>query len=48
MRKVSGQVSTAERLVDHGVEVVPIDYSESQNNGGGIHCPTAPLIRDRH
>jgi N-dimethylarginine dimethylaminohydrolase len=39
---------TAERLVDHGVEVVPIDFSECQKNGGGIHCSTAPLIRDRH
>src|SRR5262249_6543673 len=33
---------TAERLVDHGVEVVPIDYSECQKNGGGIHCSTPP------
>ena len=39
---------TAERLVDHGVEVVPIEFSECQKNGGGIHCSTAPLIRDRH
>lgn len=39
---------TAERLVRHGVEVVAIDYSECQKNGGGIHCSTAPLIRDRH
>ena len=38
---------TAERLIDHGVEVVPIDYSECQKNGGGIHCSTAPLVRDR-
>ena len=38
---------TAERLVDHGVEVVPLDYSESQQNGGGIHCSTLPLVRDR-
>jgi N-dimethylarginine dimethylaminohydrolase len=40
--------ATAERLVDHGVEVVPIDFSQCQKNGGGIHCSTAPLIRDRH
>ena len=39
---------TAERLVDHGVEVVPIDYGECQKNGGGIHCSTAPLVRERH
>ncbi len=38
---------TAERLVDHGVEVVPLDYSESQKNGGGIHCSTLPLVRER-
>ena len=40
--------ATAERLVDHGVEVVPLDYSECQQNGGGIHCSTLPLVRDRH
>ncbi len=38
---------TAGRLADHGVEVVPLDYAESQQNGGGIHCSTLPLIRDR-
>jgi N-dimethylarginine dimethylaminohydrolase len=38
---------TAERLVDHGVEVVGIDYAECQQNGGGIHCSTLPLVRDR-
>jgi N-dimethylarginine dimethylaminohydrolase len=40
--------ATAERLVEHGVEVVPLDYSECQQNGGGIHCSTLPLVRDRH
>ncbi len=40
--------ATAERLVRAGVEVVPIDYAECQKNGGGIHCSTMPLIRDRH
>jgi N-dimethylarginine dimethylaminohydrolase len=39
--------ATAERLVTNGIEVVPIDYSECEKNGGGIHCSTAPLIRDR-
>jgi N-dimethylarginine dimethylaminohydrolase len=39
--------ATAERLVDHGVEVVPIEYAECQRNGGGIHCSTLPLVRDR-
>jgi N-dimethylarginine dimethylaminohydrolase len=38
---------TAGRLADHGVEVVLLDYAESQQNGGGIHCSTLPLIRDR-
>jgi N-dimethylarginine dimethylaminohydrolase len=38
---------TAERLVDHGVEVVPLDYGECQRNGGGLHCSTLPLVRDR-
>lgn len=38
---------TAERLGKHSVEVVPIDYSECQKNGGGIHCSTLPLIRER-
>lgn len=40
--------ATAERLVDHGVEVIPIDYTACQKNGGGIHCSTMPLVRDRH
>jgi N-dimethylarginine dimethylaminohydrolase len=39
--------ATAERLVDHGVEVIPLDYAECQRNGGGIHCSTLPLVRDR-
>ncbi len=30
-----------------GVEVVPLDYSECQHNGGGIHCSTFPLVRER-
>ena len=38
---------TAERLVDHGVEVVPLQYAECQRNGGGIHCSTLPLVRGR-
>jgi N-dimethylarginine dimethylaminohydrolase len=39
--------ATADRLVGAGVEVVPIDWAECQKNGGGIHCATMPLIRDR-
>jgi N-dimethylarginine dimethylaminohydrolase len=38
---------TAERLVRRGVEVLPIDYEACQKNGGGIHCSTMPLVRDR-
>ncbi len=38
---------TAERLVQHGVEVIPVDYDECQSNGGGIHCSTLPLLRER-
>jgi N-dimethylarginine dimethylaminohydrolase len=37
---------TAERMTKAGIEIVPIDYSESQCNGGSIHCSTLPLIRD--
>lgn len=38
---------TVERLNQRGVETVEIDYSEIRKNGGGIHCSTLPLIRDR-
>jgi len=38
---------TAERLTKAGIEVIPIDYAECQTNGGGIHCSTMPLIRER-
>jgi N-dimethylarginine dimethylaminohydrolase len=38
---------TVERLNRAGVETVEIDYSEIRKNGGGIHCSTLPLIRDR-
>jgi N-dimethylarginine dimethylaminohydrolase len=38
---------TAERLRENGIEVIPIDYSECQKNGGSIHCSTLPLIRER-
>lgn len=39
--------ATAERLLKAGVEVISIDWTECQKNGGGIHCSTMPLIRDR-
>jgi N-dimethylarginine dimethylaminohydrolase len=38
---------TVERLNQRGVETVVIDYSEIRKNGGGIHCSTLPLVRDR-
>jgi N-dimethylarginine dimethylaminohydrolase len=38
---------TAERLTKAGVEVIPIDYAECQLNGGGIHCSSLPMIRER-
>jgi len=38
---------TAERLIKNGVEVIGIDYSEIEKNGGGIHCSTLPLVRER-
>jgi N-dimethylarginine dimethylaminohydrolase len=39
--------ATAERLRQAGVEVIAIDYAECQLNGGGLHCSTLPLIRER-
>jgi N-dimethylarginine dimethylaminohydrolase len=44
---INNGTGTAERLTQAGVEVVPLDYSECQKNGGGIHCSTFPLIRER-
>ena len=38
---------TREALLGYGVEIVEIDYSRVQLNGGGIHCSTCPLVRDR-
>ncbi len=38
---------TTERLDRAGVEAVPLEYDEVHKNGGGIHCSTLPLIRDR-
>lgn len=38
---------TAERLRKAGVQIIPIDYSDCQKNGGGIHCSTMPLIREQ-
>jgi N-dimethylarginine dimethylaminohydrolase len=38
---------TSELLERRGVEVVPIAYDEIHKNGGGIHCSTNELVRDR-
>lgn len=38
---------TIERLHKAGVETIEIDYHECRKNGGGIHCSTLPLVRDR-
>lgn len=37
---------TMERLVKGGIEVIPVDVSEINKMGGGIHCATLPLIRE--
>ena len=42
-----GSPRTAERLAAAGIEVMTIPYDEIQKNGGGIHCSTMELIRDR-
>ena len=42
-----GQPRTVERLAARGVEVVEIPYGEIQRGGGGIHCTTMELRRDR-
>jgi N-dimethylarginine dimethylaminohydrolase len=38
---------TLDRLAAAGVSWVTIPYAEVQKNGGGLHCSTTPLIRDR-
>jgi N-dimethylarginine dimethylaminohydrolase len=42
-----GQQRTVERLRGRGVEVVEIPYGEIQRGGGGIHCTTMELRRER-
>jgi N-dimethylarginine dimethylaminohydrolase len=39
---------SAERLVAKGVEVIMIPWRECRKHGGGIHCSTLPLVRDRN
>ena len=38
---------TADKLAARGIEVVPTPYSECLKHGGGIHCSTLPLVRDK-
>jgi N-dimethylarginine dimethylaminohydrolase len=42
-----GHPRTVERLGRLGVEVVEVAYGEIQRGGGGIHCTTMELRRDR-
>jgi N-dimethylarginine dimethylaminohydrolase len=42
-----GSPLTEERLRDAGVDVRTIPYDELQHNGGGVHCSTMELVRDR-
>lgn len=37
---------TVERLAQSSIEVIAIEYEGVYRGGGGIHCSTAPLIRD--
>ena len=39
-------VRTRKNLEAAGVEVIPVDISEINRLGGGIHCSTLPLKRD--
>lgn len=39
--------ATMATLREHGVEVITLEYDQMQLNGGGIHCSTCPLVRDK-
>ena len=39
-------VRTRKNLEKAGIEVIPVDISEINKLGGGIHCSTLPLLRD--
>jgi N-dimethylarginine dimethylaminohydrolase len=39
--------ATREALERQGLELIEIPYDKMQLNGGGIHCSTCPLLRDR-
>jgi arginine deiminase len=38
--------ATLDRLAKEGIEVVSIPFDAVYRGGGGIHCSTAPLVRD--
>lgn len=38
---------TVENLGKAGIEVISLDYEHVYRGGGGVHCSTAPLVRDR-
>lgn len=42
-----GTPRTAGLLAGHGVEVVTVEYDEIHKNGGGVHCSTMELLRER-
>ncbi len=37
---------TMDRLALHRVEVITVPYDKMISGGGGLHCSTAPLLRD--
>ncbi len=44
MSQTSGH--TLDRLAKEGIEVLSLDFDAVYRGGGGIHCSTAPLVRD--
>ena len=38
--------ATLEWLAKEGIEVVSMPFDAVYRGGGGIHCSTAPLVRD--
>ena len=38
---------TVENLGKAGIEGISLDYEHVYRGGGGVHCSTAPLVRDR-
>jgi len=45
MSQTSGH--TLDRLAHEGIEVLSLDFDAVCRGGGGIHCSTAPLVRDQ-